>query len=154
MGARNKKTEKRKSGRKRGRRKAVQRRLPRARAAFCREEAVCGVRWWKGVCLSRRPRAQRAGDGAASAAPSAKPPTCSRLSHIFMDSFLYGYYYAEYIGRFRVGVKYRPFPDNRLPSYYICDISVFFFLTRCSSGRKIIVSFSSSFPFQYTQNCT
>ena len=29
-----------------------------------------------GVRLVRRPRAQRAGDGAASAAPSAQPPTC------------------------------------------------------------------------------
>ena len=32
------------------------------------------ARW--GMRLARRPRAQRAGDGAASAAPSALPPTC------------------------------------------------------------------------------
>ena len=35
------------------------------------------------MCLSRRPRAQRAGDGAASAAPSAKPPTCIKTSTRF-----------------------------------------------------------------------
>ena len=35
----------------------------------------------RGVCLSRRPRAQRAGDGAASAAPSALPPTCIKDKH-------------------------------------------------------------------------
>ena len=31
--------------------------------------------------MSRRPRAQRAGDGAASAAPSALPPTCIKDKH-------------------------------------------------------------------------
>ena len=35
------------------------------------------------MCLSRRPRAQRAGDGAASAAPSALPPTCIKDKHTF-----------------------------------------------------------------------
>ena len=35
------------------------------------------------MCLSRRPRAQRAGDGAASAALSAKLPTCIKDKHTF-----------------------------------------------------------------------
>ena len=34
------------------------------------------------VCLARRPRAQRAGDGAASAAPPALPPTCIKDFHL------------------------------------------------------------------------
>ena len=65
-----------------GRRKAVQRRLPRARAAFLsgeviRSDGLRGDESGTGVCLSRRPKARSAeGDGAASAAPSAKPPTC------------------------------------------------------------------------------
>ena len=79
MGARNKK---RKSGRKRGEAQSGSAATPARPRPFCRGEAVCGVSRWKGVCLSRRPKARSAeGDGAASAAPSAKPPTCIKDKH-------------------------------------------------------------------------
>ena len=49
-----------KAGGSAGRRRAVQRRLPRARAAFCRRKAVCGVRRGKTcACLGARERSER-----------------------------------------------------------------------------------------------
>ena len=57
-------------------RAAIAKRFSGDAAPSPRFRSVFGLfaRW--GVRLARRPRAQRAGDGAASAAPSAKPPTC------------------------------------------------------------------------------
>ena len=87
-----------KAGGSAGRRKAVQRRLPRARAAFLsggviRSDGLRGDESGIGVCLSRRPRAQRAGDGAASAAPSALPPTCIINKHTsYSQSLLFGHF--------------------------------------------------------------
>ena len=83
MGIRN---EKGKSGRKRGEAQSGSAATPARPRRVLSEKGSLWSEEGENVCLSRCPRAQRAGDGAASAAPSAKPPTCSRLSHIFMDT--------------------------------------------------------------------
>ncbi len=78
-------------------------RTPSGSARTPRPSSLCFRAFWFvcaviGVCLSRRPRAQRAGDGAATAAPSAEPPTCIKTSTrliaicLFQNIFPFGFF--------------------------------------------------------------